>query len=99
MVRWEMASERDRTPELAARLADGWEPYAVTQLGQPWIELRRRIPEPLRPCEGCRFAVKTPNLLDADGTTLANGKSGCRRFPGVMPVDGQGCGEWEVANV
>ena len=82
MVRWEMASERDRTPELAARLADGWEPYAVTQLGQPWIELRRRIPEPLRACDGCRYRVDTGAVL-----FKALNRAGQERLVSAVPPD------------
>lgn len=111
MVRWQTRIEWQGTEQEAQLLADGWEPVGATTVEHvrydrheavkepiPATILRRRIPEPLRACEGCRYAGVTfqdivPQLHIRNGQFRE-----CRRYPKIETVDGKGCGEWEVAN-
>lgn len=95
MRKWQTMLALARTNE-AMRLEDeGYEPIGTAISGVdrsdavPRVLYRRRVPAPLKPCEGCVFARS--EYRAERGQTYT--QSQCRAHPVVVDVDGTGCGE------
>lgn len=100
MARWEIDSHRVGTKQAAEALASGWEPIA---LDGGYLTVRRRIPEPLRSCEGCKYRVDTGRricqktnrtvLVDNPDTRDHPCRYECHRYPATMLHTEDGYGD------
>jgi hypothetical protein len=83
MARWEI---RSIGAGLSGTYAEnGWEPYGVESfdaVNGAVFHFRRRIPEPLRPCDGCRYRVDTGAVL-----FKALNRAGQERLVSAVPPD------------
>lgn len=100
MARWEIESHRFGTEPAKKALLEGWEPLA---LDGGYITVRRRVPEPLRPCDGCKYRVDTGRriclktnrvVFDATPDTRDHPRRyECHRHPAVMLHTEDGYGD------